>query len=349
VQDTLTTEPQPWIQVLAAVCHPDSAAEAAGFRSLTMPVLDAVQTFAGIANENEFYSHHYLAEVFKGDIKARLEAWEANEALAPAALRRAAPRAPQAPASLGASGLPARPGRPRGHATTPSAGSSSPSCRPACCRRWATAHRQAAHPVARLVPGQPAAPVATTWQVAKRAAGPRSWPSSRPTSPARRRRPARPQAAEPALRRRARAPLRCRRNLGRPCCPKRCSAPTSRRATSFWSAWEWLLLDRYKWPNNRAAALRLGEILDRKETDTLQACAALLHHDSLAPNQGASLLEAWMKTPTSTPSASAKTSSTRCAKPSSCSATKPRANCAKRRSASKKGFYTGKDRSMPAT
>ena len=40
-----------------------------------MPVLDAVQTFAGIANENEFYSHHYLAEVFKGDIKERLDQW----------------------------------------------------------------------------------------------------------------------------------------------------------------------------------------------------------------------------------------------------------------------------------
>ena len=47
-----------------------------------MPVLDAVQTFAGITNENEFYSHHYLAEVFKGDIKARLDAWEAAETLA---------------------------------------------------------------------------------------------------------------------------------------------------------------------------------------------------------------------------------------------------------------------------
>ena len=44
-----------------------------------MPVLEAVQTFAGITNENEFYSHHYLAEVFKGDIKARLDAWEAAE------------------------------------------------------------------------------------------------------------------------------------------------------------------------------------------------------------------------------------------------------------------------------
>ena len=44
-----------------------------------MPVLDAVQTFAGISNENEFYSHHYLAEVFRGDIKTRIESWDSDE------------------------------------------------------------------------------------------------------------------------------------------------------------------------------------------------------------------------------------------------------------------------------
>src|SRR5687767_13212561 len=44
-----------------------------------MAVADAVQTFAGITNENEFYSHHYLAEVFKGDIKTRIDAWVARE------------------------------------------------------------------------------------------------------------------------------------------------------------------------------------------------------------------------------------------------------------------------------
>ncbi len=48
-----------------------------------MALLDAVDTFAGISNENEFYSHHYLAAVFKDDIKSRLEAWDANEALNP--------------------------------------------------------------------------------------------------------------------------------------------------------------------------------------------------------------------------------------------------------------------------
>ena len=48
-----------------------------------MPVVEAVQTFAGIANENEFYSHHYLAEVFKGDIRERLEQWAAAEQAQP--------------------------------------------------------------------------------------------------------------------------------------------------------------------------------------------------------------------------------------------------------------------------
>jgi hypothetical protein len=54
---------------------------------------------------------------------------------------------------------------------------------------------------------------------------------------------------------------------------------------------EWLLLDRFKWPNSRALRFDWSEILDRKEPLTLQAAAALLHRDSLAPGGGASLLE----------------------------------------------------------
>ena len=50
-------------------------------------------TFTGIHNENEFYSHHYLAEVFTGDIRATIERWrkaaEANGARAPYAEFRA--------------------------------------------------------------------------------------------------------------------------------------------------------------------------------------------------------------------------------------------------------------------
>ena len=45
-----------------------------------MALAETAATYIGINNENEFYSHHYLSEVFRGDIKATLEAWAALEA-----------------------------------------------------------------------------------------------------------------------------------------------------------------------------------------------------------------------------------------------------------------------------
>ncbi len=35
----------------------------------------AAATFVGIHNENEFYSHHYLSEIFTGDIRATVDRW----------------------------------------------------------------------------------------------------------------------------------------------------------------------------------------------------------------------------------------------------------------------------------
>jgi len=40
-----------------------------------MPLAETAATYIGITNENEFYSHHYLSEVFKGDIKDVLTGW----------------------------------------------------------------------------------------------------------------------------------------------------------------------------------------------------------------------------------------------------------------------------------
>ena len=37
-------------------------------------------TFAGIQNENEFYSHHYLAELFANDIQATTARWRESAA-----------------------------------------------------------------------------------------------------------------------------------------------------------------------------------------------------------------------------------------------------------------------------
>ena len=36
---------------------------------------DTATTFAGIHNENEFYSHHYLSEIFTGDIRDTVARW----------------------------------------------------------------------------------------------------------------------------------------------------------------------------------------------------------------------------------------------------------------------------------
>ena len=43
-------------------------------------MLDTAATFAGIHNENEFYSHHYLAEIFSGDIRSVIARWRDSAA-----------------------------------------------------------------------------------------------------------------------------------------------------------------------------------------------------------------------------------------------------------------------------
>ena len=52
-----------------------------------------------------------------------------------------------------------------------------------------------------------------------------------------------------------------------------------------------LLLDRTKWHEKRLLRFNIREILDRRETTTLQAMAALLHRDSICPRDGMPLLD----------------------------------------------------------
>jgi hypothetical protein len=44
-----------------------------------MSIAETAATYVGISNENEFYSHHYLSQIFKGDIKEILERWRLAE------------------------------------------------------------------------------------------------------------------------------------------------------------------------------------------------------------------------------------------------------------------------------
>ena len=262
-----------------------------------MPVLDAVQTFAGIANENEFYSHHYLAEVFKGDIKAKLEAWEAVEAEHPGdevyrsphkrlqgwaqkwfALRGQISRAKDDAEKLALftqlqSGLLEALG-------------------------YAIKKDAAEHPV-ELVAGQ-AIPM---WSLLAKDASSHTSAAQLALQP--------PQLAiVPAYRPGAEDEdlldhtLTSLHYAGADVPAQLVGegwdslvseaifgADQSPRYVLLIGLNEWLLLDRYKWPQNRALRFDWSEILDRKDSATLQAAAALLHKTSLAPGEGNSLLE----------------------------------------------------------
>ncbi|WP_341667092.1 class I SAM-dependent DNA methyltransferase [Alcaligenes sp. SDU_A2] len=245
-----------------------------------MPVLDAVQTFAGISNENEFYSHHYLAEVFKGDIKARLDTWEAEET------EHAGDEAHRSPYkrlqawwqkwfSL--------------HSQIQRAGDDK--------QRWLLftemqtgllqalgyAKPKTSPELHELVAGLPI-PV---WIL--QLPGLAVIPAYRPG-----------QGQEDLLDHTLTGLL-----YGDEPVPNALkgetwadmlseavfAADTPPRYVLLVGLSEWLLIDRYKWPNNRALRFDWAEILDRKDADTLKACAVLLHKDSLAPDEGTSLLQ----------------------------------------------------------
>jgi len=249
-----------------------------------MPVLEAVHTFAGIANENEFYSHHYLAEVFKGDIKTRLEAWEAAEAEHPGEEPWRAPhKRIQAWAQRWFSlrGQVAR-------------GASD-------AERWqlytqlqAGLLQALGYPAPgklpqphELVPGMPV----PLWFHGPHLQAPRLVviPAYQPGA-----------EQEDLLDHKLVSLLYgdegVPRDLqGEPWADLLTDAvfgaETPPRYVVLAGLDEWLLLDRYKWPNNRALRFDWADILDRKDADTLKACAALLHKDCLAPGEGNSLLE----------------------------------------------------------
>jgi hypothetical protein len=249
-----------------------------------MPVLDAVQTFAGIANENEFYSHHYLAEVFKGDIKVRLDAWEVAEAEHPGDEAHRAPHKRLQAWAQKWFGLRGQVQRTRAAADGDA-------------ERWqlftqiqagllqalgydAPAKQPAQH---EWVPSQPM-PV---WQVqgSKLAVIPAYQPGAENEDLLDHKLQALHYGGEPvpgALHNEAWADMLSGAVFG---------AEAPPRYVLLAGLDHWLLLDRYKWPNNRALRFDWADILDRKDADTLKACAALLHKDCLAPGEGNSLLQ----------------------------------------------------------
>lgn len=249
-----------------------------------MPVLEAVQTFAGITNENEFYSHHYLAEVFKGDIKDRLEAWDAQEAQHPSdAPDHEQHRAPQKRLQAWAQRWFALRGQVQRGKDEHERWQAFMQIQSGLLQALGYAPPPRTLTLHELAPGLPL-PV---WhlQGQRLAIIPAYQPSREDDDLLDHQLTAFHYGTEPLppqVKGETWADLLSDAVFG---------ADQPPRYVLLLGLDEWLLLDRYKWPNNRALRFAWADILDRKDADTLKACAALLHQDSLAPGEGSSLLE----------------------------------------------------------
>ncbi len=260
-----------------------------------MPVLEAVQTFAGIANENEFYSHHYLAEVFKGDIKAKLEAWEAEEAEHSGdEAHRAPPKRLQAMAQKWFS-IRGQIDRAKDDADRWSLFVQMQS---GLLQALGYAAPVASQQPVELVAGQ-ALPLWSLLAKDKDSSSPASLSLQAPQL-------AIVPAYQPGLENEDLLDHTLSRlHYAGSDVPTALVGETwadmlsdaifgadlAPRYVLLLGLDNWLLLDRYKWPQNRALRFDWTEILDRKDPATLQAAAALLHKTSLAPGEGNSLLE----------------------------------------------------------
>ena len=258
-----------------------------------MSIAQTTQNFVGITNENEFYGHHYLAEVFKGDIRALIEAWQAAEeaALLPqeaSAIEASEGNKFRAPykqlAGLGGKWFSALSsfGRARddGELLQNHLALHAPLFEALGYKLqskilelqggmpipiWASYGKAHQAPQLLIVPAyQPGREEDDTLdhKLSQSQYGGQEVPAD--------------------LKKLTWLEIVSEAFFG---------VDQPPRYVILVGFKEWLLLDRYKWPNNRLLRFDWTEILDRKETYTLQAAAALLHHDSLAPNEGASLLD----------------------------------------------------------
>ncbi|PTR17229.1 type II restriction/modification system DNA methylase subunit YeeA [Nitrosospira sp. Nsp2] len=245
-----------------------------------MAILEEVQTFAGITNENEFYSHHYLAEVFKGDIKDKLDAWEADETEHTGDETHRAPYKRLQTWAQKWFSL---------HSQVHRAGDDK--------HRWqlfteiqagllqALGYTKPAALPRRheLVPGL-SIPL-WTLQLPGLAVIPAYLPGAEQEDLLDHTLAGLLYGDEPipnALKNETWADLLSDAVF---------AAESAPRYVVLVGLDEWLLIDRYKWPNNRALRFNWAKILDRKDADTLKACAVFLHKDSLAPGAGDSLLQ----------------------------------------------------------
>lgn len=251
----------------------------------------ASNTFIGLTNENEFYSHHYLADVLQGDIKSQLDDWLAQEGTE--ANTEQATRAPYKRLASAARNWFAEQEKTRQLKST---------------AELLSAHRRVNQPLLAALghqastaatewAGVPALPV-PIWQAINDSQGklqllvmPAYNPKSSEDDPLEQGLNAQHYNSQTLPKGFQRKEQQEELSLAEVISEAVFGADHPPRFVLLCGLDQWLLLDRFKWPNNRVLRFDWRELLDRKDTATLQAASALLHRDTLSPDSGASLLD----------------------------------------------------------
>jgi len=252
-----------------------------------MAVSDLVQTFAGITNENEFYSHHYLSEVFSGDIRALLQQWKDTEekggAPSPSSqLRSLSRRWKQLFEDVKQTGARASEKR------SPDDALQAISLHRALYAEVIEALGYTLLP--QEIELEAGCPV-PIWTALDNTDKPRLviLPAFQPG-----RQEADPldQHLTPTMYGISEVPPKLKgRSFAEIISDALFGAENPPRFVLVVGLSEWLLLDRLKWSNNRTLRFDWEEILNRRDAQTLDAACALLHREALAPASGQSLLD----------------------------------------------------------
>ena len=249
-----------------------------------MSVAQASQNFVGITNENEFYGHQYLAEVFSGDIRELIDRWQATADAA-------------TPEEKEALATPFAKLRRQGTPWFAALNNLSRLRDPAECIR---AHQEMHAPLLKALGYQLETEMfepnehhpMPTWLIRRDGQGNPRLLIVPAYNPGQEEDSVLDQRVKPVHYEGQEVPAAYKLFTWLEILSETIfAAEKPPRYVLLVGLKEWILVDRMKWPNNRLLRFDWAEILDRKEDLTLKASAALLHSDSIAPSAGSSLLE----------------------------------------------------------
>lgn len=249
-----------------------------------MSVAQASQNFVGITNENEFYGHQYLAEVFSGDIRELIDRWQASAEAAPTGDEEAKVTPFARLRRLGTPWFAElnKLGRLRDPAE--------------CIRAHREMHKPLLEALGYKLLDEMFEPVdrhpMPTWLIRRDGQGNPRLLIVPAYNPGQEEESVLDQKLKPVHFDGQEVPPAYRNYTWLEILSETIFASEKpARYVLLVGLREWVLIDRMKWPNNRLLRFDWAEILDRKEDLTLKASAALLHSDSVAPSAGSSLLE----------------------------------------------------------